>query len=296
MLVAAPLAVHVPLAALAGILLYVAWNMGEWHEFARLGRFALTYRTILLATFFLTVIIDLTVAMQVGVVLACAFFIYRMNTLSRVETLPAPAADVELHRLVGVHFFGSINKLERLLDPLRFHGPTPPRAVVLDCSQLLALDTTAVDALDGLRRNVARRGGTLFVSGAERPVTVAAAAFGIPRTRRRGAARRGHDGGIGGGGRCRRPGRRSECRRVNGDGAEPVVLHIRFRSTRPRECDDVARWRRRSTGSRACARGGAVRQRRARIGVAGVSRACSVSMPCESRSRPHWRRARPMTR
>ena len=166
-LVAAPLAVHVPLAALAGILLYVAWNMGDWHEFARLGRFALTYRTILLATFFLTVIIDLTVAMQVGVVLACAFFIYRMNTLSRVETLPAPAADVELHRLVGVHFFGSINKLERLLDPLRFHGATPPRAVVLDCSQLLALDTTAVDALDGLRRNVARRGGTLFVSGAD---------------------------------------------------------------------------------------------------------------------------------
>ena len=165
-LVAAPLAVHVPLAALAGILLYVAWNMGEWHEFARLKRFALTYRTILLATFFLTVIIDLTVAMQVGVVLACAFFIYRMNTLSRVETLPDAAPGVELHRLVGVHFFGSINKLERLLDPLRFLGPTPPRAVVLDCSQLLALDTTAVDALDTLRRTVARHHGMLFLSGA----------------------------------------------------------------------------------------------------------------------------------
>ena len=165
-LVAAPLAMHVPLAALAGILLYVAWNMGEWHEFARLRRFALTYRTILLATFFLTVVIDLTVAMQVGVVLACVFFIYRMNTLSRVETLAPPAPDVELHRLIGAHFFGSINKLEPLLDPLRFLGPTPPRAVILDCSKLLALDTTAVDALDALRRQVVRRGGALFLSGA----------------------------------------------------------------------------------------------------------------------------------
>ena len=165
-IVAAPLAVHVPLSALAGILLFVAWNMGEWHEFARLRRFALTYRMILLATFFLTVIIDLTVAMQVGVVLACAFFIYRMSTLSRVETLPAAGPGIEVHRLVGAHFFGSINKLEGLLDPLRFHGPTPPHAVILDCSQLFVLDATALDALDGLRRNIARRGGVLMVSGA----------------------------------------------------------------------------------------------------------------------------------
>ena len=165
-LVAAPLAVHVPLAALAGILLFVAWNMGEWHEFARLRRFALTYRMILLGTFLLTVIFDLTVAVQVGLVLACVFFIYRMSTLLRVETLPAAGPGIEVHRLVGAHFFGSINKLEGLLDPLRFHGPTPPHAVILDCSQLFVLDATALDALDGLRRNIARRGGVLMVSGA----------------------------------------------------------------------------------------------------------------------------------
>jgi len=65
-LLAAPLAVHVPLAALAGILLFVAWNMGEWHEFARLHRFSPQYRTILVGTFTLTVVFDLTVAVEVG--------------------------------------------------------------------------------------------------------------------------------------------------------------------------------------------------------------------------------------
>ena len=84
-LLAAPLAVHVPLAALAGILMFVAWNMGEWHEFARLRRFSPQYRTILVGTFLLTVIFDLTVAVEVGLVLACVFFIYRMSTLFRVQ-------------------------------------------------------------------------------------------------------------------------------------------------------------------------------------------------------------------
>ena len=63
-LVAAPLARHVPLAALAGILLFVAWNMGEWREFARLQQFALPYRTTCSATFVLTVVFDLTVAVR----------------------------------------------------------------------------------------------------------------------------------------------------------------------------------------------------------------------------------------
>ena len=58
-LVAAPLALNVPLAALAGILAFVAWNMGEWREFARLKHFNLPYRVILVGTFLLTVIFDL---------------------------------------------------------------------------------------------------------------------------------------------------------------------------------------------------------------------------------------------
>ena len=76
---AAPLALHIPLAVLAGILLYVAWNMGEWHEFVRLRHFSNHYRLLMLGTFFLTVVFDLTVAVEVGLVLACALFVRRMS-------------------------------------------------------------------------------------------------------------------------------------------------------------------------------------------------------------------------
>ncbi len=84
-LVAAPLAAHVPLAALAGILMFVAWNMGEWREFAHARRYHLPYRLILFGTFVLTVVFDLTVAVQVGVLLACVSFIWRMGRLFAVR-------------------------------------------------------------------------------------------------------------------------------------------------------------------------------------------------------------------
>jgi SulP family sulfate permease len=83
-LAAAPLAVHVPLAVLAGILLYVAWNMGEWREFARLRQASSHYRLIMLGTFLLTVVFDLTVALQVGLILACVLFVRRMSSLFQV--------------------------------------------------------------------------------------------------------------------------------------------------------------------------------------------------------------------
>ena len=99
-LLAAPLALHIPLAVLAGILLYVAWNMGEWHEFVRLKHFSNHYRLLMLGTFFLTVVFDLTVAVEVGLGLACVLFVRRMSALFRAEpelpratTATAPAAD-----------------------------------------------------------------------------------------------------------------------------------------------------------------------------------------------------------
>ena len=90
-LLAAPLAQHVPLAVLAGILLFVAWNMGEWHEFARLRLFSEHYRLLMLATFLLTVVFDLTVAVEVGLVLASLMFIMRISSLTRIERLRLPA-------------------------------------------------------------------------------------------------------------------------------------------------------------------------------------------------------------
>lgn len=88
MLIAAPLAKNVPLASLAAILLIVAYNMGEWREFLRLRPFSMNYRVIMLGTFFLTVIIDLTVAIEVGLKLVCICFVFRIASLTTVEPIP----------------------------------------------------------------------------------------------------------------------------------------------------------------------------------------------------------------
>ena len=86
-LVAAPLASYVPLATLSAIVMVVAINMGEWHEFRELKRFSWNYRIILLSTFFVTVLFDLTIAVELGMVLASLFFIYRMSELTRIEQI-----------------------------------------------------------------------------------------------------------------------------------------------------------------------------------------------------------------
>ena len=108
-LAAAPLASNIPLAALAAILVFVAWNMGNWREFLRLRKMTMSYKATLVTTFLLTVIFDLTVAVQVGLIVSCVFFIYRMNTLTRVEpqTLPFNMPEgVECWKLTGALFSG----------------------------------------------------------------------------------------------------------------------------------------------------------------------------------------------
>jgi len=161
-LVLAPLALHVPLAVLAGILLVTAWNMGEWHEFARLRRFSASYRTILLGTFVLTVVFDLTVAVQVGLVLAVVFFVWRMGTLFRAEVLPEVGLPpgVRVVQLRGVLFFGAVGKIESLAERL----PTGTRALVLDMSRLFSLDASGLDALAQLNRLLQRQGVALLLA------------------------------------------------------------------------------------------------------------------------------------
>ncbi len=176
-LVAAPLALHIPLAVLAGILLYVAWNMGEWHEFVRLKYFTNHYRLLMLGTFFLTVVFDLTVAVEVGLFLACALFVRRMSALFRVErqagtpgaasgqplagtdaTAPRP---VDTWRLHGALFFGAAAKVDPIVQAVE-EGPHG-MDVVLDASELVVLDTTGLDALAQILKAVAARGGRLSV-------------------------------------------------------------------------------------------------------------------------------------
>lgn len=166
-LVAAPLALHIPLAVLAGILLFVAWNMGEWHEFVRLKHFSNHYRLLMLGTFFLTVVFDLTVAVEVGLFMACALFVRRMSALFRVERQPDPeAAAAPRHpattwRLHGALFFGAAAKLDTIIQAVEV-GP-PGVDVVLDASELVALDTTGLDALAQVLKAVSARGGRLRI-------------------------------------------------------------------------------------------------------------------------------------
>lgn len=168
-LVAAPLAAHVPLAALAGILMFVAWNMGEWREFAHARRYHLPYRLILFGTFVLTVVFDLTVAVQVGVLLACVSFIWRMGRLFAVreraglEPGSAFAPAVQVFDLRGALFFGAVGQVEDLHERVR----ADTRCVVLGMQGLLLMDTSGLEALRQLQRALRRRGVSLRLAEAE---------------------------------------------------------------------------------------------------------------------------------
>ena len=175
MLLLAPLAVNIPMSVLAGILLFVGFNMGDWRAFARLRRFTLNYRTVLVTTFLLTVVFDLTVAVQFGLLLASFFFIYRVARVTRVDRIEAPAdvATLPGGRSVGVWqaygsiFFGSISKLEAITAT-----PQPlPDIVVLDLHRVITMDTTGLDALQTLHNHILEHGHRLIVCGANRQPT-----------------------------------------------------------------------------------------------------------------------------
>ena len=161
-LAAAPLAVHVPLAVLAGILLFVAWNMGEWHAFANLRRASNHYRLLMLGTFFLTVVFDLTVALQVGLILACVLFVRRMSTLFQVvET--THTTDQASFTLYGALFFGAVAKLDPILTVVE--SAPQGMAIRLDVQSLQALDASGLDVLEQLHQAITLRGGRLSFAG-----------------------------------------------------------------------------------------------------------------------------------
>ena len=159
-LLAAPLARHIPLAVLAGILLFVAWNMGEWRAFTHMRRFSPHYRLMLLSTFVVTVVFDLTVAVELGLVLSVVLFVRRQSSLFRVTVQRRDAQHVDAH-LYGSLFFGAITKLDPLIDAVE--SAADGVQVRLDARDLQLLDTTGLDALESLAQTIERRGGTLVI-------------------------------------------------------------------------------------------------------------------------------------
>ncbi len=171
----------IPMPALAAILVVVAYNMSEWRAFARLLRSPKSDVAVLLATFLLTVLIDLTVAIQVGVVLAAFLFLQRTASLTAVNQVTETLADgeegryesvgslagrtvppgVEVFEIFGSLFFGAV---ERFNEALR-RVERRPQVLILRMRDVHAIDATGLQTLHDLVARTRRRGTTLVLSG-----------------------------------------------------------------------------------------------------------------------------------
>jgi SulP family sulfate permease len=125
----------------------------------------------MVGTFILTIVFDLTVAVEVGLVLACVFFIWRMGTLFSVK--PVAAADlppgVHAVQLYGSLFFGAVGKIEDLGDQI----PAGTRALVLDMQRLVSMDTSGLDVLEQLYATLKRQSVALVLANVnEQPLSL----------------------------------------------------------------------------------------------------------------------------
>lgn len=176
LLVAAPVAKHIPLAALSAVLVVVAYNMGEWHFFGRLKQWPRSDATVFLTAFGLTTLLDLTVAVGIGLVLTSFFLMKRMADTTQVDT-PDTALDTEeaygritpdqiprgvmIFRVFGVFFFGAADKLETALQ--RAGGL--PEVLILRMRSVQAIDATGLNALEDLHDKLKAAGKHLILCG-----------------------------------------------------------------------------------------------------------------------------------
>jgi len=178
-----PLAVHIPLAALAAILLVVAWSMSEPRKVVRLLRAPLGERAVLISTLLLTVLADLTVAIAVGIVMASMIFMHRMAEATSIaegsvvdedevepedqrRSLPP---NVEVFQLRGPLFFGAAAGVAEVLEA----GEGRPRAIILRMSRVPVADATGVAVLRDFIQRRRREGARVILSGVrEQPLTV----------------------------------------------------------------------------------------------------------------------------
>jgi SulP family sulfate permease len=179
LLVAAPLAGAIPMAVLAAILMVVSYNMGEWREIPELLRLTKADIAVWLATFALTVFADLTVAVEVGMILAALLFIRRVADTTTVAAV-TPDYIIEsvhhsLHRLTippyvrifrihGPFLFGATDKLNVVTDNLE----SLPEIVVLRLRNMNALDGTGLRAFEDLADALHGSGRELVLCGARR--------------------------------------------------------------------------------------------------------------------------------
>ncbi len=197
-MVAMPLVAYIPLAALAGVLVVVAWAMADKAEFGLLLRTSLADAVVLLSTFLLTIFVDLLTGIGVGVLLGSFLFMHRMAEAIDVQggtsfvrddvaddengrpgyrgqTMPR---DVMVYRISGAFFFGATARVNVMLDRV-VH---PPRVFILDFSDVPFIDITASAALERFVHRLHKAGTKVYFAGVRPHVR---RAFGLPGLRGR---------------------------------------------------------------------------------------------------------------
>ena len=174
-----PLAAHIPMAALAAILIMVAYGMSEWHLFFKLFSGPKSDIAVLLITFLLTVLVDLAVAIEVGIVLASFLFMRRMIAVTEVGFISRDGEEdpddpmaiskkqvppgVEVFEINGPFFFGAADKFQRTIRDMKKR----PKILILRMRHVPAMDVTGLKALEDLYYWTKKDGTKLVLSGVQ---------------------------------------------------------------------------------------------------------------------------------
>ena len=175
LLVAGPLVGRIPLATLSAVLVVAGYRMVSWKEFTRLGRWPRSDSSVFLATFALTVLTNLTLAVEVGVVLAALLMVKRISETTKITAVDESTETEGSHhslvgreipdgvlvfRVFGAFFFGVVDKLD---DELR-RARQEPEVLILRVRKVLAIDATGLQALEDLHAKLRAKGKHLILS------------------------------------------------------------------------------------------------------------------------------------
>ena len=169
----------IPMPALAAVLIIVAYNMSEWRSFVEIFKYPKSDIAVLLTTFGLTIIFDLTIAIQIGMILAVLLFMRRMAMVSNVGVITRELQDedekvdvnsiqnkkvpdgVEVFEIKGPFFFGAVSKFR---DTVRI-VENPPKIIIIRMRDVPAIDSTGIHALEQLLKETKKHGTHLVLSG-----------------------------------------------------------------------------------------------------------------------------------
>lgn len=168
LLLLAPYASHIPLAAMAPLLMFVAWNMSEYRAFNQILKLKSSDSLVLLATFLLTVFVNLTVAVQIGLLLAVLSFIKKKSEGLQVENRKQDALDLTAHFryktffIKGPLFFGTAQAFEHSLTTSL---ESAPRVIILNMSDVTMIDATGEEKLASFIADVKKSGRNVLIAG-----------------------------------------------------------------------------------------------------------------------------------